>query len=79
MRYKLLGRSGLRVSELCLGCGTFGVNWGTLGSDQEESRRIQSSDWPSWYLFRRVEIIAAGLAEAIQGWADSWRDGAKKL
>ena len=55
------------------------INWGTLGSDQEESRRIQSSDWPSWYLFRRVEIIAAGLEEAIQGWADSWRDGAKKL
>jgi aryl-alcohol dehydrogenase-like predicted oxidoreductase len=40
MLYKLLGRSGLRVSELCLGCGTFGTNWGTLGSDKEESRKI---------------------------------------
>lgn len=40
MKYKLLGRSGLRVSELCLGCGTFGTNWGPLGSNQEESRRI---------------------------------------
>lgn len=40
MRYRLLGRSGLRVSELCLGCGTFGVNWGPIGSDQQESRRI---------------------------------------
>lgn len=40
MKYKLLGRSGLRVSELCLGCGTFGVNWGPLGSNQAESRKI---------------------------------------
>src|SRR5439155_26769355 len=40
MRYKLLGRSGLRVSELCLGAGTFGVNWGPIGSDENESRRI---------------------------------------
>jgi aryl-alcohol dehydrogenase-like predicted oxidoreductase len=40
MKYKLLGRSGLRVSELCLGCGTFGVNWGPLGSNKEESKKI---------------------------------------
>ncbi|MDJ0687493.1 MAG: aldo/keto reductase [Xenococcaceae cyanobacterium MO_188.B32] len=40
MKYKLLGRSGLRVSELCLGCGTFGTNWGPMGSDKEESRKI---------------------------------------
>lgn len=40
MKYKLLGRSGLRVSELCLGCGTFGTNWGPIGSDLEESRKI---------------------------------------
>jgi aryl-alcohol dehydrogenase-like predicted oxidoreductase len=40
MKYKLLGRSGLRVSELCLGCGTFGTAWGTLGSDEAESHKI---------------------------------------
>lgn len=40
MKYKLLGRSGLRVSELCLGCATFGTNWGSIGSDKTESRRI---------------------------------------
>jgi aryl-alcohol dehydrogenase-like predicted oxidoreductase len=28
MRFKLLGRSGLRVSELCLGTMTFGEDWG---------------------------------------------------
>jgi aryl-alcohol dehydrogenase-like predicted oxidoreductase len=27
-RYRLLGRTGLRVSPLCLGAGTFGTTWG---------------------------------------------------
>jgi aryl-alcohol dehydrogenase-like predicted oxidoreductase len=40
MKYKLLGRSGLRVSELGLGCATFGTNWGAIGSDKAESGRI---------------------------------------
>ena len=39
MRYKLLGRTGLRVSELCLGVMTFGEEWG-WGASIEESRRI---------------------------------------
>ena len=39
MRYKLLGRSGLRVSELCLGAMTFGEELG-WGASKEESRRI---------------------------------------
>ncbi len=39
MRYKLLGRSGLRVSELALGTMTFGPEWG-WGATREESRRI---------------------------------------
>ncbi|CCI16783.1 Similar to tr/Q7NFR4/Q7NFR4 [Microcystis aeruginosa PCC 9806] len=39
MRYKLLGNSGLRVSELCLGTMTFGEDWG-WGSDKEESRGV---------------------------------------
>lgn len=40
MRYKLLGKSGLRVSELCLGGATFGTEWGSVGSDREQSRKI---------------------------------------
>lgn len=39
MRYKLLGRSGLRVSELCLGTMTFGQDWG-WGASREESRAM---------------------------------------
>lgn len=37
--YRLLGRSGLRVSPLSLGTMTFGTDWG-WGSDEAESRRI---------------------------------------
>jgi aryl-alcohol dehydrogenase-like predicted oxidoreductase len=39
VRYKLLGKSGLRVSELCLGTMTFGEDWG-WGAAREESRKI---------------------------------------
>ena len=39
MRYKLLGKSGLKVSELCLGAMTFGDDWG-WGSSKDESRKI---------------------------------------
>lgn len=37
--YRLLGRSGLRVSPLCVGTMTFGQEWG-FGSDADESRRV---------------------------------------
>jgi aryl-alcohol dehydrogenase-like predicted oxidoreductase len=39
MRYKLLGKSGLRVSELCLGTMTFGEDWG-WGASKDESRKV---------------------------------------
>jgi aryl-alcohol dehydrogenase-like predicted oxidoreductase len=39
MRYQLLGPSGLRVSELCLGTMSFGGAWG-FGADEKESHRV---------------------------------------
>lgn len=39
MRYKLLGKSGLRVSELSLGTMTFGEDWG-WGASKDESRKV---------------------------------------
>ena len=38
-RFHLLGRSGLRVSPLCLGTMTFGTEWG-WGTDPSEARRV---------------------------------------
>jgi aryl-alcohol dehydrogenase-like predicted oxidoreductase len=42
VRYKLLGRSGLRVSELCLGTMTFGEAWQEwrIAASREESHKI---------------------------------------
>lgn len=39
MRYKLLGNSGLRVSELALGTMTFGEDWG-WGASKADSQKI---------------------------------------
>ena len=56
MRFKLLGHSGLRVSEICLGAMTFGDGAGWTAT-KEESRRIFGEDFwaygleanrPSW-------------------------------
>ena len=37
--YRTLGRSGLRVSPLCLGAMTFGEDWG-WGANAQDSRRM---------------------------------------
>ena len=39
MKYRLLGNSGLRVSEISLGTMTFGTEWG-WGGDKEESKKM---------------------------------------
>lgn len=39
MHYTFLGKSGLRVSELCLGTMTFGTEWGS-GTDYQGSKAI---------------------------------------
>jgi aryl-alcohol dehydrogenase-like predicted oxidoreductase len=39
MRYRLLGKSGLRVSELCLGTMSFGQQWG-FGADVATSHKV---------------------------------------
>lgn len=39
MNYQLLGRTGLRISEFCLGTMTFGDDWG-WGAARDEARKI---------------------------------------
>jgi aryl-alcohol dehydrogenase-like predicted oxidoreductase len=39
MRYRLLGNSGLRVSEAALGTMTFGDDWG-WGAAKDEARKV---------------------------------------
>jgi aryl-alcohol dehydrogenase-like predicted oxidoreductase len=40
MRYRLLGRSGLRVSELCLGAMVFGDTREPWGATREDAQTI---------------------------------------
>ncbi len=42
MKYKLLGNSGLRVSECALGTMTFGEDWG-WGTPKDEARKVYES------------------------------------
>src|SRR4030088_2905888 len=42
MNYRLLGKSGLRVSEFCLGTMTFGDDW-DWGSSKDEAKKIYDS------------------------------------
>jgi hypothetical protein len=39
MNYRLLGNSGLRVSEVALGTMTFGTDWG-WGADRGDARKM---------------------------------------
>jgi aryl-alcohol dehydrogenase-like predicted oxidoreductase len=39
MNYLLLGNSGLRVSEICLGTMTFGEDWG-WGASRDDARKL---------------------------------------
>src|ERR1700752_5507449 len=42
MKYRLLGNSGLRVSEAALGTMTFGEDWG-WGATKDEARKVYDS------------------------------------
>lgn len=69
MRYRYLGRSGLRVSTLCLGTGNFGEGWGH-GASRLEARAIYDQyrsaggnfiDSSSNYQFGDAEVYLADM------------------
>src|SRR4030066_1780980 len=75
MRYKRVGRSGLRVSELCLAAMTFGEELG-WGASKEESRRIFDAfteaggnfiDTANYYTGGTSERFVGGLVSAEGG------------
>lgn len=67
MRYRLLGKSGLRVSELCLGTMTFGEEWG-WGSSKDESRQILDTFFESGGNFiDTANVYTNGTSESLLG------------
>ena len=67
MRYRLLGKSGLRVSELCLGTMTFGEDWG-WGSSKDESRQILDAFFEAGGNFiDTANVYTNGTSESLLG------------
>ena len=81
MRYRLLGKSGLRVSELCLGTMTFGEDWG-WGSSKDESRKVLDAfleaggnfiDTANVYTNGTSETLLGEFLKGRPGLGPSWR------
>ncbi len=67
MRYRLLGKSGLRVSELCLGTMTFGEDWG-WGSSKEASHAVLDAFFEAGGNFiDTANVYTNGTSEALLG------------
>jgi aryl-alcohol dehydrogenase-like predicted oxidoreductase len=74
MRYNRLGKTGLFVSELCLGTMTFGGGagiWGKIGNlQQQESERLIARSLEAGINFiDTADVYASGLSETITGQA----------
>jgi aryl-alcohol dehydrogenase-like predicted oxidoreductase len=75
MEYRQLGRSGIKVPELCFGCGTFGGNdeffdaWGAT-SDIAEARKIVDICMEAGInFFDTADIYSDGRSETVLGGA----------
>ncbi len=74
MRYNRLGKTGLFVSELCLGTMTFGGGegiWGKIGNlQQQESERLIARSLEAGVNFiDTADVYASGVSETITGQA----------
>ena len=73
MRYRILGRTGLHVSELALGTMTFGGGpfWGAIGSlDAEAATAVVKAAFEAGInLFDTADVYAGGRSEELLGQA----------
>jgi aryl-alcohol dehydrogenase-like predicted oxidoreductase len=71
MRYQTLGRSALKVSELCLGTMTFGSNFHTIAENTaEQAREMLGKAWDAGVNFiDTADIYSYGESERIVGQA----------
>ena len=63
MRYRLLGRSGCAVSELCLGTMTFGAETDEAGSYEQLDMFVEAGGT----LVDTADVYSAGVSEEIIG------------
>jgi aryl-alcohol dehydrogenase-like predicted oxidoreductase len=75
MRYKILGPSGMRVSELCLGTMTFGEAWGWGAAEAECQRMLNAFAEAGGNFIDTSNNYTDGQSETILGnWLGSERD-----
>ncbi|HTJ65612.1 MAG TPA: aldo/keto reductase [Alphaproteobacteria bacterium] len=67
MRYKLHGRSGLRVSELCLGAMTFGADWGWGGNDSASREMFDAFAEAGGNFIDTAYVYTEGASERLVG------------
>jgi aryl-alcohol dehydrogenase-like predicted oxidoreductase len=67
MRYRLLGHTGLRVSELCLGTMTFGEDWGWGASKAESLRMFEAFAERGGNFIDTANHYTAGTSERFLG------------
>ena len=67
MRYKLHGRSGLRVSELCLGAMTFGADWGWGGNDAASREMFDAFAEAGGNFIDTAYVYTEGASERLVG------------
>lgn len=71
MKYHLLGNTGLKVSELCLGTMTFGANFYNIANvDQTEASRMVTRAWSAGInFFDTADVYSYGESETLLGQA----------
>jgi aryl-alcohol dehydrogenase-like predicted oxidoreductase len=69
MRYRKLGRSGLRVSEICLGCMSYGdPGWRSWVLPEEEGRSFIRRAWELGInFFDTADMYSRGVSEKVLG------------
>ncbi len=67
MQYYLLGKSGLRVSELCLGTMTFGEDWGWGGAYDECKKQFEVFGNAGGNFIDTANLYTNGTSEKIVG------------
>jgi len=81
MKYRLLGNSGLRVSEMTLGTMTFGEEWG-WGAPKDEAQKVHNAFRDAGGNFiDTANVYTNGASEtfvdefAKNAWTQVWRHG----
>ena len=75
MEYRQLGRSGLKVPELCFGCGTFGGSheffdaWGATSDVAEARKMVDICMEAGLNFFDTADVYSDGRSETVLGGA----------